>query len=146
MGVRKRLRDDRGQMTVELAVVFPVVMVVALVAVNALAFFSACAEFDRVGRNAVRIHAASPAYEQGIDQSIALVQADLDASLDAVNVECSVSASRNHLGHATFELTLRYWPTLFGLGLRSEVFGVPLPSLVHIERMTVDVYKPGMLL
>ena len=46
--------DDRGQMTVELLVVLPVVLIVAVVAVNALTFFGDCAAFDRVARNAVR--------------------------------------------------------------------------------------------
>ena len=56
--------DDRGQMTVELLVVLPVVLIVAVVAVNALTFFGDCAAFDRVARNAVRLCAASPAYGQ----------------------------------------------------------------------------------
>ena len=34
--------------------------------------------------------------------------------------------------------------TLFGLGLRSEVFGVELPGLSHTVDFTVDQYKPGV--
>ena len=44
---RRRLDDDGGQATVELAVVLPVVIIVAVIAVNALTFFGACAAFDR---------------------------------------------------------------------------------------------------
>ena len=53
MGVM-RTCDERGQMTVELAAAFPVLIIVAVIAVNALAFFSECAAFDNVFRDAVR--------------------------------------------------------------------------------------------
>lgn len=64
MGVKKRARkawaNQAGQMTVELAVAFPVVVAVAVIAMNALLFLSECAAFDRVARDAVRVHATSP--------------------------------------------------------------------------------------
>lgn len=54
-----------GQMTVEFVVAFPAMMAIALIAVNAVLFFSDCASFDRLFRNSVCAYAASPAYEQG---------------------------------------------------------------------------------
>lgn len=146
MSARSLLRDERGQMTVELVVVLPVVIVVAAIAVNALAFFSTCAEFDRAGRNAVRLCAASPAYEQGVDQSAALVESMVEEAIGLENAEVSVATSQDAQGHTAFELTLRYRPTLFGLGLKDEVLGVALPALEHASSLVVDVYKPGMLL
>ena len=47
-------------------------------------------------------------------------------------------------GRLEFRATLEYFPTLFGLGLRSEVFGVELPGLSHTVDFTVDQYKPGV--
>ena len=41
---------------------------------------------------------------------------------------------------------LSFAPTLFGLGLKDEVFGVSLPRLVHEVDLTVDAYRPGVLL
>ena len=41
---------------------------------------------------------------------------------------------------------LSFAPTLFGLGLKDEVFGVSLPRLVHEVALTVDAYRPGVLL
>ncbi|MFR1637832.1 MAG: hypothetical protein ACLSVD_00875 [Eggerthellaceae bacterium] len=79
------MRDERGQMTVELAAAFPVLIIVAVIAVNALAFFSECAAFDNVFRDAVRVHTASPAAGEGIEQSSALVQTALSAAFDAEN-------------------------------------------------------------
>lgn len=139
-------RDERGQMTVELAVAFPVLIVVAVIAVNALTFFSECAAFDNAFRDSVRVFATSPASGQGIEQSVALVQADLAAAFDAANEEARVSVEGAAGGHTRFTGTLEYDPTLFGLGLRSSVFGIALPPLTHAASIAVDCYKPGVLL
>lgn len=140
------LLGDRGQMSVELAVVLPVTIVVAVIAVNALLFFGECAQFDRVGRNAVRICAASPAAGQDLSQVIAAVDSMVGKSMDADNVECDVTAGRIADGITRFDLVLRYWPTLFGLGLKREVLGVPLPPLTHSVSLSVDMHKPGIVL
>ena len=105
MGVM-RMRDERGQMTVELAAAFPVLIIVAVIAVNALAFFSECAAFDNVFRDAVRVHATSPAAGQGIEQSSALVQTALSAAFDAENEAVRVSAEGVSGGHTRFTGTL----------------------------------------
>ena len=128
-------------MTVELAVVFPVLLAVAVIAVNALLFFSECAAFDRVAREAVRVHAASPACGQGLEQSCALVSA-----FDRPYVGTRVAVEGTAGGHARFTATIEFSPTLFGLGLQSSVFGVSLPHLEHAVSLTVDPYKPGVLL
>lgn len=145
MGMRGR-SDERGQMMVELAVAFPVLIIVALIAVNALAFFSECAAFDNAFRDAVRVHATSPASGQGVEQSSALIQASLTSAFDANNEAARVSVEGASGGHVCFTGTLEYAPTLFGLGLRSTVFGIALPPLTHVSSFTVDCYKPGVLL
>lgn len=139
-------RGDRGQLTVELAVVLPVALIIAVIAVNACTFFSECAEFDRLARNAVRVCACSPAYGQGIEQSAAAAEAMIGEALDLECEEVAVSAQVRGGGYVSFEAQLRYRPTLFGMGLREEVLGVPLPSLCHSVSLVVDPYKPGMLL
>lgn len=144
--VERLRRDESGQMTVELLAVLPVLLVVALVAVNALTFFSECAAFDRIGRNAVRLCATSPAYEQSLDDAVGQVKALLEEQMSAENLECEVSVERDLLGHAMFTLKLAYYPTLFGMGMRDQVLGVPLPALEHCKTLAVDTYKPGMLL
>lgn len=137
---------ERGQMTVELAVVFPVLLVVAVVAVNALLFFSECAAFDRVAREAVRVHATSPAYGQGLEQSRAQVAQTVEQALDQPYLASRVAVEGAAGGHARFTATLEFSPTLFGLGLKSSVFGVALPHLEHAVSLVVDPYKPGVLL
>lgn len=138
-------RNESGQMTVEFVVMFPVVVIVAVVAVNALLFFSECAAFDRVARDAVRVHAASPAYGQGLEQSKAQVQTALDEAFGRPYLDARVSVEGGNFGHVTFVAVLEFYPTLFGMGLKSQVFGVSLPHLEHSVSYTVDVYKPGVL-
>ena len=138
-------RCEKGQMTVELAVAMPVLIIVAVIAANAVTFLGDCAVFDRVAHEAIRVHAASPAYGQGLDQSCALVEQAVREALSASNVEVSVSCGDAGLDFVRFTATLEYSPTLFGLGLRSEVFGVALPTLEHSTSYVVDVYKPGVV-
>lgn len=133
-------------MTVELAVVFPVLLAVAVVAVNVLLFFSECAAFDRVTREAVRIHATSPAYGQGLEQSCAQVETTVRQAFERPYLATHVTVEGVAGGHARFTATLEFSPTLFGLGLRSSVFGVAMPRMKHAVSMTVDAYKPGVLL
>lgn len=139
-------KDQSGQMTVEFAVAFPVMIIVAVVAVNALLFFGECAAFDRIARDSVRVHAASPAYGQTTEQTRALVAQAVEESLAADNVTAAVAVAGQSPGLTTFTATLRFFPTLFGLGLKSSVFGVELPCLEHSVSMTVDAYKPGVVI
>lgn len=145
-GLKRRLLDERGQMTIELLVVLPVVIIVAVIAVNVMTFFGQCAEFDRVSRNAVRICATSPAYGQELDDSIAQVEEAIVVAMGLPSDRVFVAAAQDHLGHVRFSMSLEYEPTLFGMGLRHEVLGVSLPMLTHSSSLVVDVYKPGMLL
>lgn len=147
MGVRKMRRGgEAGQMTVELAVAFPVILVVAVIAVNALLFFSECAAFDNVFRDAVRTHATSPAYGQGLEQGTAAVQSVLSEAFDQPFESVKVAAEGASEGHTLFVATLDFTPTLFGMGFKSSVFGVSLPPLTHEVAFTADRYKPGVLL
>ena len=138
-------RATRGQMTVELAVAMPVLIIVAVIAINAMTFFCQCAVFDRVAHEAVRVHAAAPAYGQGPDQSCALVEQDIRAVLDDSNIDVAVSHSSTDADFDRYTATIEYHPTLFGLGLRSQVFGVALPTLSHSTSYVVDAYKPGVI-
>ena len=146
MGIIREFKEESGQMTVELAVVFPVLLVVAVIAVNALLFFSECASFDRVVRQAVRIHAAAPAYGQGVEQSCALISQNVEQACAQPYLSSRVAVEEVAGGHKRFTATLEFSPTLFGLGLKSSLFGVLLPRLEHSVSMTVDPYKPGVLL
>ena len=143
MGVMKRVArgfakrtavDEGGQMTVEMAVAMPALIVVAVIAVNACTFFYQCAVFDRVAHEAVRVYAASPAYGEGSGQACASVEQAVRSQLDDQNLDVSVAYAK--VG-ADFDE--------YGMGLRSEVFGVSMPQLEHTTSYVVDSYKPGVI-
>ncbi|WP_302962148.1 hypothetical protein [uncultured Adlercreutzia sp.] len=150
MGVRAaraRLagRGEAGQATVELAVALPVVIIVAVVVVNALTFFGTCAAFDRVARQTVCAEASAPGAGEDVGTTVARVEGRLEEAFAASNVTVAVRAEGAPAGLVRFTARIEYHPTLFGLGMRTEVLGVALPSLAHEVDMAVDVYRPGML-
>ena len=150
MGIRWRKahagRATSGQMTVELAVAFPVLIVVALVAVNALTFFHDCAVFDRVACEAVRVQATAPAYGEDAGQACAQVEQTIRQQLDAPNLRVSVRHGTTGADLDEYTMQLMYVPTLFGRSMRAEVFGVRFPLLTHTTRYVVDSYRPGVVI
>ena len=154
MGVMKRVArgfanrtalDESGQMTVEMAVAMPALIVVAVIAVNACTFFYQCAVFDRVAHEAVRVYATSPAYGEGPGQACASVEQAVRSQLDGQNLDVSVAYAKVGADFDEYRVTLGFQPTLFGMGLRSEVFGVSMPQLEHTTSYVVDSYKPGVI-
>ena len=143
MGMNRR-RQHSGQMTLELAIGFPVLLVVALIAVNAGLFFSECASFDRVVREAVRVYATSPAYGVGPDQALSEARQEVEAAFDRPYLQVELERQTVGFDYERYTARLYFSPTLFGMGLRSEVFGVSLPQLMHSTSYTVDTYKPGL--
>ncbi len=143
--VRRNARDATGQMTVEIAVVLPVALVLVAIVCNGMAFFSECAAFDRMARNAVRLYATVPAYGEDSSQAAENVRGFLEQRFSAPNQEVAVQEIEEG-GYRRYTATLSFAPTLFGINLRQEVFGVRLPSVSHSASLVVDRYKPGILL
>ena len=108
-------------MTIEFVVAFPVMLIVAAIAVNACSFFG------------------------DVAQSCSLIEQELQQGGNAKNVQVQVSARSVAQGHTAFSATVRFEPTLFGAALNPQVFGVSLPTLSHSEEIVVDCYKPGVL-
>ena len=140
---RRISAGSSGQAIVEMAVMLPAAIAIAVIVVNALLFFSDCAAFDRAFRNAVRVYATSPAYGQDAAESCALIEQAVAATLDSDRLQAEVGVAGAGASHLTG--TLSASPSLFGRGAIGEVFGVSLPRLVHRVDMTVDQYKPGVI-
>lgn len=138
--------SEGGQMTVEFVVAFPVLVAIAVIAVNAGLFLSECAAFDRAACEAVRVHATSPAFGASADEACGAIGADLTEGFSREYLTTSVESSAEAGGLTTYAMTLEFSPTLFGMGFKSEVFGVSLPKLTHRVEHTVDPYKPGVFL
>ena len=139
------MTDTRGQMTVEFVIAFPVMMIIAVIALNALLFFSECAAFDRLARQSICVHATSPAYGAGPSQLAAQVQADLESSFGHEWLAVSVESSGKSLGHVRYTAVLDFTPTLAGRSFSGKVFGVAIRPLHHEVSMVVDPYRPGAI-
>lgn len=147
---------DSGQMTVELAVVAPVVIVVALIVLNLMGFVEACAAFDRVALDAVVAHGVAPAGEQSEVSAVEEVRSALAAALgreDRCEVEVSSEAASASASPTTFVIsplhtryvcTLVYRPWPRRLRLPGITYEAPL-ALRHTRELVVDRYRSGVV-
>lgn len=138
-------RYSKGQMTMEFMAMFPIMVIIACIAVNAVLFFSECAGFDVQAKNAIRTYAASPGYGETGATAGPRIQSALEAEFSSDTTSVSVTSSNQDGGMVRFDATLEYAPNLFGLGLRSSILGVSLPHLQHTTSLVVSPYKPGVL-
>lgn len=128
--------NNRGQMVVELSFIFPIMIVVAVVMVNALSFAGECARFDREYRNAVRAQASTPSLSSGVPQ----------ISIELLENESMTSSSTESGELVEYRGTLFWQPTLFGMGLKDSVFGVSLFQLQHTCDLVVNPHQSGDIL
>jgi len=157
------LGDRRGQMTVELAVVFPVALAIVYVMINVMMYLSACARFDPLAAEAVRTMAATPASDSfDIGLRAGRAESLLEQNLAGYdNVTVSVSARETSYGglaessdseanailiaallprQEEYVCTLRYRPW----GFPDGIFGVHLFEVEHEARFVIDPYRPGV--
>lgn len=137
----KKLIERKGQMTVEFCVVIPVLLLIALLLVNALSFVSETAKFDRIARNSVRVYASSQGRGEELEQAKASIEEDLKSAFSQNNEETECESFEDSFGLKQIRCKLSWQPTLFGLGLKDEILGVSTPKLVHEINLTLDKYK-----
>lgn len=151
------LRNERGQMAVEMAVVVPVCIVVALIVFNISRFVEACASFDRIALDAVVSQGVSPPGEQSASAAAGQVQACIESALAMPNCEVSVGVSGASTPAAgrglrfpvsplltTYTCTLRYRPWPHSFVIAGVPFSPPV-ALTHERTLTVDRFKPGVV-
>ena len=119
-----------GQMTVELAVVFPVLLIVGFISVNA---------FDVVARDAIRLQADDGNREA---QSCAEICARIEKGLSMNHETVSVTSERTAAGHIRYVAKTAFAPP-FLKGVR--VFGVVVPMLEHEVAYTISPYRAGVI-
>lgn len=139
---------------VEMAVVVPVLVVLALIVYNLGVFVSAAARFDRVAPDIVLARAVSPGEDEGAAAEI--VRSALEDAMAGYDVEIEVSEELEEgdgpvdalislaAPLRTYRCTLKYapWPSTFSLaGVEARV-----PAfLVHERAVTVDVWHSGVV-
>jgi hypothetical protein len=156
--MRRRMTEAKGQMAMELLVVMPVVLVLAVIAIDMMVYLGDCARFDRVSSQHVLVHAASPsAVEYDASTMVSLMEADIIHSMDSVG-RCEVAVSAGGGVFSTgseagsllsfvpqpqiFICTLSCVPWPF----QNTLFGFTPPSFTHTRKYVVDPYRSGVVL
>ena len=158
MGIRTGLREVRAQATVEMAVVTPVLLVLALIANNVMIFAGAVARFDRVVPDIVLAHAGAPGGEgdeSSIDAS-ATVQAQIQDAMEGYDLQVEVSSEQGTTSSdggllslsgtfRTYTCTMHYEPWPSSLSIAGVSLGAPA-VLTHERAVTVDPWRPGVVM
>ena len=158
MGIRTRLREERAQATVEMAMVTPVLLVLALIVYNVMIFAGAVARFDRVVPDIVLAHAAAPSGEgdeSSIDAS-ATVQAQIQDTMEGYDLQVEVSSEQGTAvsdggllslsgTFRTYTCTMHYEPWPSSLSIAGVSLGAPA-VLTHERAVTVDPWRPGVVM
>lgn len=153
----RRMGEERAQAVVEMAVVTPVLIVLALIVYNVMLFSSAVARFDRVAPDIVVAHAVSPAGSVGADggSSAGEVASQLEHAMEGydVEVEVSVEGAGEAAGESllslvgslhTYRCTMRMHPCPSRLSIAGVNLGAPA-VLAHERTVTVDPWRPGVI-
>lgn len=152
------LHEERAQATVEMAVVTPVLLVLALIVYNVMVFASAVARFDRVVSDIVLAHAVAPegeGDESSIDAS-ATVQAQILNAMEGYDLQIEVSSGQGAATSdggllslsgtfRTYTCTMHYEPWPSSLSIAGLSLGAPA-QLSHERTVTIDPWRPGVVM
>lgn len=155
-GLKGWMGEERAQATVEMAIVAPVLIVLALVAYNAMMFASAVARFDRVAPDVVLAHAVSPVGDGGADVVTTTVEEQLAQAMAGCGVEIEVvleGEDDQGLGSLltlvgvtrTYRCVMRYAPWPSALTIAGVDMGAPL-YLEHERAVVIDPWRPGVVM
>ncbi len=140
-----------------MAVVAPVLIVLALIVYNIMMFLSATARFDRVAPDIVLAHAASPAGVDDQGRSVAdMVAAELSEAMGSYDVEIEVTCAEEGSsgagsvfslvgGQRTYHCVMKYVPWPGNIVLAGVDMGAPV-VLEHAREVTVDPWRPGVVM
>lgn len=152
--MRKVFSEEAAQASVELAIVAPILIVLALIVYNLMVFSSAVARFDRVAPDIVIAHGVSPAGNGG-DGVCETIAEQLEGAMEGYDVKIEVTCDEEGgIGPATlltlvaspktYRCTMRLAPWPSGLEIAGVKMGAP-EFLSHERAVTVDPWKPGVV-
>ncbi len=152
-----RAREELAQATVEMAVVAPVLIVLALIVYNIMVFLSATARFDRVAPDVVLAHAVAPEGDGTgeLSEASERVKEVLQSAMDGYDLEIEVTSAEGVAARdegilsldgtlRTYTCTMRYRPWPSGLSIAGVSLGAPA-FLSHERAVTIDPWRPGVI-
>lgn len=150
--------EERAQATVEMAVVIPVLLVLALIVYNIMLFVAATARFDRIAPDIVAAHAVSPSGESdgSTDDSVGVIESQIEGAMAGYDVEIEVTCTEGGTssgddlltligGLRTYRCSLRMRPWPSSLSIAGVDLGAPV-ALAHHRDVTVDPWRPGVVM
>ncbi|OUN86978.1 MULTISPECIES: TadE/TadG family type IV pilus assembly protein [Enorma] len=151
-----RLLEERAQATVEMAVVVPVLIVLALITYNVMVFLAASARFDRVAPDIVLAHAVAPSgfgdAASAVSDDVAGALADAMGSYDVdIEVTCLEDGDGGGSvfslvgGQRTYRCVMRFEPWPSRLSIAGVDMGAPV-ALEHVREVVVDPWRPGVVM
>lgn len=150
--------EERAQATVEMAVVVPVLLVLALIVYNIMLFVAATARFDRIAPDIVAAHAVSPSGESdgSTDDSVGVIESQIEGAMAGYDVEIEVTCTEGGAssgddlltligGLRTYRCSMRMRPWPSSLSIAGVDLGAPV-ALAHHRDLTVDPWRPGVVM
>lgn len=150
--------EERAQATVEMAVVVPVLLVLALIVYNIMLFVAATARFDRVAPDIVAAHAVAPSGESNgsTDDSVGVIESQIEGAMAGYDVEIEVTCTEGGAssgddlltligGLRTYRCSMRMRPWPSSLSIAGVDLGAPV-ALAHHRDVTVDPWRPGVVM
>lgn len=150
--------EERAQATVEMAVVIPVLLVLALIVYNIMLFVAATARFDRIAPDIVAAHAVSPSGESdgSTDDSVGVIESQIKGAMAGYDVEIEVTCTEGGAssgddlltligGLRTYRCSMRMRPWPSSLSIAGVGLGAPV-ALAHHRDVTVDPWRPGVVM
>ena len=158
MDIRTGLREERAQATVEMAMVTPVLLVLALIVYNVMIFAGAVARFDRVVPDIVLTHAVAPSGEgdEGSIDASTTVQTQIQDAMEGYDLQVEVSSEQGMAvsdggllslsgTFRTYTCAMHYEPWPSSLSIAGVSLGAPA-VLTHEHAVTVDPWRPGVVM
>lgn len=153
------LKEKDAQATVEMAIVTPVLLVLALLVFNLMQFAVATARFDRIAPDIVLAHGVAPeGNESNVTAAIAKaqVQSELETAMQGSEVEVEVEVSEEGGGKAgsllsmigalrIFTCTMQYRPWPRNWSVTGVSLGAPV-QLTHVRKVIVDPWRSGIVM
>ncbi len=146
-GIGGRGFAERGQMSVEMAVSLPVLIICMVIAIDVLVYMGECARFDHLAPQEVLACATSPSHGAASQANAQGVQDALAGEFSRCNACVEVDAQEGGLldGSVVYTCTLSLAPWPLG-SAGGSVLGAGIPlSLRHSCSFAVDPYVPGQL-
>jgi hypothetical protein len=154
-----KVLNKSGTASLELAVLIPIILSVAVISINLLVFMGDCAKFDRISAEAVRVYGISPGYgEYGSDscsKKIRLAIKEAFGGVDRIQIEVKNSDSKGEFSnggnvgtfsfnplHREYSCKMISKPWLLPDGL----FGIRFSGPVHEKSFVVSPFKAGGLI